>query len=327
MSKTMVERVRDFKLNYRDIKWISGKWFNGDKEITEINKKLLQSGYVTNGTSDLKNFKQTFIQMWGEEGPWPQLDIVTEAQKLIAEGYRVNKLAYPLNDKELKLINYLLVGKPEYAIFFYGVGGSGKTTICNIICQIFGRNNVYASNLIDISRFNIGLMEARLFYDDDMGSQITDAQVSRLKPMVTNGETKFEAKGVDPLQGNYRCKCLFCCNQPLRFDIQDEGMLRRIIYYSKNEKIINKDNSFYNKVYTKDELLDIVVAALSIDMTDWEQDFISETHSILKMNNSVWLYGMVSNYDTYVVNCDAANVYPFNKDNWLKIKNIFKQWG
>lgn len=325
----MIQRVRDFKieLDNRNVEWVSGKWFKNNIEITDIDKYLMRSGYVTNGSSDLKNFKTTFIKMFGEEGIWPQLDIVKKAEELIKNGYKVKELAYPLNSKELKIINYLLVGKPQYAIFFYGVGGSGKTTICNIICQIFGRNNVYASNLIDISRFNIGLMDARLFYDDDMGSQITDAQVSRLKPMVTNGATKFEAKGVDPIQGTYRCKCLFCCNQPLRFDLQDDGMLRRIIYYSKNEKIINKDPNLCDKIYTENELLDIVVAALSMDMSDWEKDFIKETHNILKMNNNVWLYGMCGNYDTYVNNCDNANVYPFNKDNWLKIKNIFSEWS
>lgn len=323
MSKTMVQRVRDFKLDNPNIRWISGKWFKDNEELKD-NRYFMM--YVRDGVSDLRNFKRTFIEMYGEDCNWPQLKIVDEAYELIHNGYKMNKLAYPLNEKELKIINYLLVGRPQYAIFFYGVGGSGKTTICNIICQIFGRHNVCASNLIDIGRFNSSVMEARLFYDDDMGSNITDAQISRLKPMVTNGETKFEAKGVDPVQGKYRCKCLFCCNQPLKFDIQDEGMLRRIIYYSKNEKIKIKDPSLADKEYTYEELLDIVVAALSVDMTNWENDFKAETREILRMNNSVWLYGMVETYDTYVAKCDAAGIYAFSESNWLKIKYIFDGW-
>lgn len=171
MSKTMIQRVRDFKidLDYKDVEWISGKWFKNKKEIDNINKFLTRTGHVKDGVNDLKNFKRTFIEVYGEEGPWPELPIITKAKELIRQGYKVEKLAYPLNEKELKILNYLLIGRPQYAVFFYGVGGSGKSTICNIFCQIFGRNNVFASNLIDISRFNIGLMDARLFYDDDMG--------------------------------------------------------------------------------------------------------------------------------------------------------------
>ena len=154
MGRNTKQLVESFHHNIPSFKWISGKWFLGDNEIKDVNKFLLINSYC--GTPrDVEIFKDIFIAMFGEDGDWPELPIITMAKELIAGGYVPEKLAYPLTDKELKIINYLLVGKPEYGIFFYGVGGSGKSTICRIICKIFGDNNCCFTPLQDISRFNI----------------------------------------------------------------------------------------------------------------------------------------------------------------------------
>ena len=144
--------------------------------------------------------------------------------------------------------------------------------------------------------------------------------------MITNGSTSFEAKGKTPRAGRYRCKCLFACNQPIKFDLTDTGMLRRIIYYRKNEKIQNVDNSLGNREWTQEELLDIVVKALSMDMTNWTKDFEEDTRRTIAESNSVWKYGMTSSYDAYSVACSTAGYAPYGLEKWKEYKEIFHSW-
>ena len=328
MRQSIKERVSLWHNQNPSFAWKNGKWFLGDNEIgkSRIDRYLLCNTDCRD-VNDCGKWRECFIALYGDdEADWGELPIVRLARQMLAEGKKPEKLAYPLNEKELKLFNYVLCGEPEYAIFFYGIGGSGKSSICNILCKIFGEDNCCYTSLQDLSRFNIELEGARLWFDDDISPYWSDAKSARFKPMVTNGHASFEEKGRTPHNGQYRCKCVFASNHPVKFDVTDTGMLRRIIYYKKDKKIENPDKALANKEYTYQELLNIVMAVLSVDMTDWEQDFIEDTRTTIMDNNTVWKYGMGSNYTTYCETCATAGYTPYGRDKWQEIQELFEEW-
>ena len=126
------------------LRFISGKWFYKDDEIKDIRKYMLVAGYSDNMT-ELDNIIDMYKVMYGESGVWPDLPIIKEAESL----KKLAPLCYPLKSKQLKIINYLLRHDEEIFFILTGVGGSGKSTFGNIICQIFD-NDTASLNLSDL---------------------------------------------------------------------------------------------------------------------------------------------------------------------------------
>ena len=265
-----------------------------------------------------------------EEGQWPQLPMLTKAKEKMESGYRPKELAYPLNEKELKIIHYLVDGDPKdtYAIFFHGVGGSGKSTICNLIASIFGDLDTSRCGFTQLGeKFSRETLAGkRLWYDADISANWSESATNTLKKVITHDTDQFERKGKNPYTAQYRCKALFCCNVAPKFDVTDTGLLRRIIYYSKNKKIENPDGNLANKKYTQDELIDIVIAALNTDISNFYKDFEKETKEIIMSTNNVAKYGICDDYETYKVQCRGAGVYPYAQEKWEKLRELFKEW-
>lgn len=325
---TPAQKAREFKREYPGITFINGKWFDRDKEIRNINKLLLTSG-ICRDVPDCNRFIDSYIAMYSEDTmdqEWPQLTIVKDALK-----EPIKPLVYPLTPKELLILYYLLFEKSQYVIFFHGVGGSGKSTVLDIYRQIFDYEgaNTAIMNLSDISHFNIQFANARLVLDDDCSPNITENQAARLKSMATNGAASFEGKGRTPWSGQYRCKIVVAGNTPMKFNLTDDGMLRRIVYYSKNEKIKNPNADFINKKYTREELMSFIRAAYELGKEyghEWVKVFTNETRKTIMESHSVGKYGMSGNYCTYEAMCATARVTPFGIENYMKIYNLFRQW-
>lgn len=334
---TEVHLYNALNSNGYKLELISGKWFLNGKEfslfgLNGIKDKLCTALPMYFGSEAISSkFIKWFVSTKNDvDGEWPELPIVTKAKAKIAEGYRPKGLAYPLNKKELKIIHYLINGDPEdtYAVFFYGVGGSGKSTICNLIASLFGNLDVSHCSFNSLTEkfARETLAGKRLWYDSDINANWSDRASNTFKKIITHDKDQFEKKGQDPYIAQYRCKCLFCCNVPPKFDLTDSGVLRRIIYYSKNEKIKNPNGNLVHKKYTEDELLDIAIAALLTDMTDWTNDFINETREIIMYTNNVAKYGMCENYETYLVACSSARALPYGIDKWQTLKEMFNSW-
>lgn len=340
MAKLKLDHVQVYK-QLKDmgfeVELISGKWFLNGKEYELYGKNGLYYNLINifpsyfgtfeNGEKWIKWFISTLND---EEGEWPELPILVKAREKIARGYRPEKLAYPLNTKELKIIHYLLDGDPRdtYAIFFYGVGGSGKSTICNLIASMFGAKDVSRCSFNSLTEkfARETLAGKRLWYDADINASWSDKASNIFKKIITHDSDQFEKKGKNPYQAQYRCKPLFCCNVVPKFDLTDSGILRRILYYSKNEKIQNPDGNLVNKKYTEEELVDIAVAALLTDMTNWTEDFIKDTHEIILSTNNVGKYGMEGTYTDYEFRCGQARVLPYGTEKWKTLREMFEQW-
>lgn len=317
---------------------IAGKWFINNKEYAYSGKGSIRSVLVEmlpdylGSRTKMDSFLAYIVDMHFEDGEWPEMERLAKAKEKIAAGYKPGELAYPLNEKELKIIHYLVDGDPKdsYAVFFHGIGGSGKSTVCNLIAQLFGRLDVSNCKFNSIGEkfARETLMGKRLWYDSDISvEKWSEYEASFLKKVITGDYDQQEKKGKDPYSTNYRCKALFCCNKAPKFDVSDSGLLRRILYYNKNVKFKNPIGGLDKRVYTEDELIDIICAALLTDMTDWVKDFEEETHKIIMESNNVWKYGMGDSYDTYCVACEAAGIrLPYGEEKWQLLRGLFNEW-
>lgn len=306
------------------LRFVSGKWFRGEdnEEIRNIDRFLLCNG-ITKDVSDSKKWKETYIAMYGETGLWPELPIIQEAKDTMD---KIGDMCYPLNEKQLIIINYLLRHDEEICFILTGVGGSGKSTFGNIICKIFG-DDTAALNLSDISNeFMLATAaDKRLIYSTEINSEKLNN--GKLKQLFSNEIITYNPKGMSPFQARCQSALFFNCNVVPKLDLCDSGLLRRILYYSMDKKIENPDPSLNKREWTHEDMVNIVRHALLVDMTDWQKKFEIETRYNLLKNNSVFMYYNEKNYEEYVRRCYNAGMRSFSEPNWREIHALIEGWG
>ena len=181
---------------------------------------------------------------------WYRPDIIDEAMQQKEEGYMPKEMPFPLDDKQL-IILYILLFHPELEVCFIttGIGGSGKSTFLNIIKQLFD-NDVSSTPIGDLGNPFI-LAEAlkhRLIASDELGTG--DVNLPVIKTIVSKQQIQVNEKFGATYTTRAQSALFWCCNQAPRIDIQDSGMLRRIIYYERNTKIKNPNPDLKNKKYS-----------------------------------------------------------------------------
>lgn len=303
------------------LKFISGKWFYDKTEIKDIRKYILSS-YAISSINELDGVIEMYKIMYGETGVWPELPIIEKARNL----KELKPLCYPLNNKQLKIINYLLRHDEEVFFILTGVGGSGKSTFGNIICKIFD-NDTASLNLSDLSDdFKLASgIDKRLIYSTEINSDEINNGV--LKQLFSNEEITVNPKYQQPYKARCQSAFFFNCNKNPKLDLSDTGMLRRILYYSMNTKIKNPDPTLNKKEWTEEDLVNIVAHALKVDMTDWKKDFEEETRYNLIKDNSVYRFKYVTEYKEYDKKCRESNLKPFSEPNWENIRDLLAEWG
>lgn len=326
-----------------NIDFISGKFFYEKNEIKNIDKYLGKIYYnhchkMVN-ERDLKYMKNGLINnpLSEDQDFWPRPKIIDEAMELMAEGYNPKQIPFPLDDKQL-LILYILLFHPEQEAFFIttGIGGSGKSTYLNIIRQLFD-NDVSSTPLGDLGEPFI-LAEAlkhRLIASDELGKGEVDLPV--IKTIVSKQKIQVNEKFGSTYTTQSQSALFFCCNKAPKLDITDTGILRRIVYYSRNSKILNPNPTFKSKIYTHEDLVDFVIYAYKVgewiykddDIDAWKEWFKLETNVYLCNSNNVGLFykeckrkGMlrdVESYKNYRDYCYDNGYKPYNRQNYDEI--------
>lgn len=305
------------------VEFKSGKWFVKEKDCKNIDAYLLRAIPTLTNLDELKKFKDVFITLHGEpDGDWYDLPIIEEA--MLTPDYK--PLCYPLNKKQMIIINYLLRHDEEVAFILTGVGGSGKSTFANIICQIFD-NDTAALDLADLSN-PFMLAEGigkRLIYSTEINSD--DMNNGILKRLFSNEVISVNPKNQKPYRQRCQSAFFFNCNNVPRLDLSDTGIMRRILYYNMNEKIKNPDPSLNKKAWTRADIVNIVKHAMDVDMTNWQDHFKEETRFNIVKDNSVYLLRNKDRYNEYVAGCHDKGLKAFSEPKWANIRNLLEEWG
>lgn len=286
-----------------NIEFISGKYFYNNEEIKNIDKYLgkIYYSYAHKfiNERDLNYMKNGIINnpMTDEIVDWPRPKIIDEALEMKAQGYKPKKCPFPLDDKQL-LIIYIMLFHPEQEVFFIttGIGGSGKSTFLNIIKQLFD-NDVSSTPLGNLGEPFIlaDALKHRLIASDELGSG--EVSLPIVKTIVSKQNIQVNEKYGSTYTTKAQSALFFCCNQAPKIDISDTGMLRRIVYYSRNTKIKNPNPALKNKKWTHEDLIDFVLCSMKVsflvkedDIDFWRFPFKNETNCYLLTTNSVGLY-------------------------------------
>lgn len=317
------------KLHEEGYSFISGKWFKDKTEIKNFSKELYNHKVIRpllQNDKDVQHIKDTFVDMYGEIGKWYEMPIIEEAKNLA----ELKPMCFPLNKKQLIIINRMLIGEDEKFYILTGIGGSGKSTFANIIKQIF-ENDCASLTLEDLGNdFKLATgINKRLVYADELNSD--DLNNGIIKTISSKQEISVNPKFERNYNAIWQGALLFSCNKPPKLDLSDSGIARRICYYSMNEKIKNPDTSLQKRVYTHEDLVNIVAHALRVDTTCWEELFKKETRDILRSNNSVYLCKNSSglkhtSYFEYSQMAKDKGLKPFSEPRWQSVKDLLLEW-
>ena len=350
-----LENIKSYHELYpldRQLVYLSGKWFIlGTKEeikdtlqyilksdiYLDISQRALFLGNVRNINDILdwlENYKIYPFEYNDKFGSWYPLKLTREVLSVSKDDYTtttlkcsevVKNLPYKLFKKEIYIINRLLFHPEDEIIYLiYGVGGSGKSTFLNIIKQMF-ENDVAPCSIDDLSN-DFQLAEAckhRLICSDEINT--SNFNNGKLKILASKQLVNLNPKNKTPYDIKSQSALIFATNKVPYLDISDTGIIRRILFYSKNKKIEKPDSRFQNYKFSHEELFSLAFTSYIMESSEWRLLFQKETHELLMKNNSVFL-AQTNDYEVYKNFCYKKGYKPFSENNFFDIKMIFDEW-
>ena len=287
----------------------------------------------------------------------------TETNK---KDYASKRLSYPIEPGDIsawdKLISTLYSKeerhKIEWAIgsivsgdskkiqkfmVLYGAAGTGKSTILNIIQQLFeGYYSVFDAKALGSSNNSFALEAFRtnplvaIQHDGDL-SRIEDN--TRLNSLVSHELMTINEKFKSTYASRFKCFLFMGTNKPVKITDAKSGLLRRLIDVSPSGNKLNTNE--YKKV-TKQvsfELGAIASHCLDVYLSDpgaYDDyvpttmlgasndfyNFIIDSYHVFKKENGTSLKAA---WEMYKVYCDEAKIaYPFSQRNFKEeLKNYF----
>lgn len=280
--------------------------------------------------------------------------------------YASRKLSYPLEAGSItayeKLISTLYSEeerhKIEWAIgsivsgdskkiqkfmVLYGAAGTGKSTILNIIQQLFeGYYSVFdakalgsSSNSFALEAFKSNPLVA-IQHDGDL-SKIEDN--TRLNSLVSHEMMTINEKFKSTYANRFKCFLFMGTNKPVKITDGKSGLLRRLIDVSptgnklepKEYKRMVKQVSFElgaiadhcHEVYLSDPgAYDDYIPTTMMSASNDFYNFVIDSFSVFKKEDGTTLKASWEMYKTY---CEEAKVpYPFSQRNFKEeLKNYF----
>lgn len=303
----------------------AGKWFRRGEEILNIYSYLYAAYRTINSDSDIDSIVRTFRLVYEDrDGSWGEPNIVKEARKL--DG-KLDPLPIPLTTEQLIIINRLLCPTNTKAFIIYGPSRTGKSTFGKMVCQIFGSHDVATLTLEDMDTpyALANCVGKRLCYGDELNEDTGHA--ARFKMIATKATTyvnkKYGRDGAETL----RCNMLFCTNKLPPFDLSDESLANRIIYYKMDKVISNPDEAMTMQRFDHKTLVNIVAHALRVDISGWEKRFEKTTRELLSKPNTVFMFKDESDYTEYERKCREANKTPYSATKFRDIRKTLWKWG
>jgi len=285
------------------------------------------------------------------------------------EDYASKKLSYPLEPGDLSAYDKLMSTlyseeerhKIEWAIgsivsgdskkiqkfiVLYGAAGTGKSTVLNIIQQLFeGYYTVFDARALGSSSNSFALEAFRsnplvaIQHDGDL-SKIEDN--TRLNSLVSHELMTVNEKFKSTYSNRFKCFLFMGTNKPVKITDAKSGLIRRLIDVSptgnklspQEYKTIMKQASFELgaiahhclQVYLSDpgKYDDYIPVAMLGASNDF-YNFVLDSYHVFKKEDGTTLKAAWEMYKTY---CDEAKVaYPFSQRVFKEeLKNYFRDY-
>lgn len=280
--------------------------------------------------------------------------------------YASKRLSYPLEDGDCPAFKRLIStlyseeerDKIEWAIgsivtgdsktiqkfmVLYGAAGTGKSTILNIIQQLFeGYYSVFdakalgsSSNSFALEAFKSNPLVA-IQHDGDL-SKIEDN--TRLNSLVSHEEMTINEKFKSTYSNRFKCFLFMGTNKPVKITDAKSGLLRRLIDVTpsgnklspKDYKTVTKQVSFElgaianycKEVYLSDPgRYDNYIPTMMMGASNDFYNFVVDSYHIFLKDDGTTLKAAWEMYRTY---CEEAKVpYPFSQRLFKEeLKNYF----
>ena len=225
----------------------------------------------------------------------------------------------------------------------YGAAGTGKSTILNIIQQLFeGYYSVFdakalgsSSNSFALEAFKTNPLVA-IQHDGDL-SKIEDN--TRLNSLVSHEEMTINEKFKSTYSNRFKCFLFMGTNRPVKITDAKSGLLRRLIDVTpsgnklspKEYKTVTKQVSFElgaianycKEVYLSDPgRYDNYIPTMMMGASNDFYNFMIDSYHVFSKDDGTTLKSAWEMYRTY---CEDANVpYPFSQRIFKEeLKNYF----
>ena len=131
----------------------------------------------------------------------------------------------------------------------YGIGGSGKSTVVDVLKHILGLRNIIAFNSAESSRFNNGTLPGKqlaIFSEagEDRNDQKFDsAHAQNIKSITSGDPVTCEAKGKDPITYCPNIDVITVSNPPPVIPMDRTAFMRRAVFlrWENPIKTVDKD--------------------------------------------------------------------------------------
>ena len=299
-----------------------------------LDEKLIFSNAETNK----KDYASKRLSYPLEEGPYPAFDKLISTLYSEEERHKIEWAIGSIVSGESKKLQKFMV--------LYGSAGTGKSTILNIIQQLFeGYYSVFdakalgsASNSFALESFKTNPLVA-IQHDGDL-SRIEDN--TRLNSLVSHEMMTVNEKFKSTYSNRFKCFLFMGTNKPVKITDAKSGLIRRLIDVSpsgnklspKEYRTITKQIEFElgaiayhcQEVYLDDpNYYDDYIPVIMLGASNDFYNFIIDSYHIFKKEDCTTLKAAWEMYKSY---CDEAKVsYPFSQRNFKEeLKNYFKDY-
>lgn len=236
--------------------------------------------------------------------------------------------------------------KIQKFMVLYGAAGTGKSTILNIIQQLFeGYYSVFDAKALGSSNNSFALEAFKtnpliaIQHDGDL-SRIEDN--TRLNSLVSHELMTINEKFKSAYSNRFKCFLFMGTNKPVKITDAKSGLIRRLIDVSptgnklgaKDYKETVKKVGFElghiayrcKQVYLEDPgYYDNYIPTVMLGASNDFYNFVLDSYFVFKKNDSTTMKAAWEMYKTY---CDEAKVtYPFSQRIFKEeLKNYFRDY-
>lgn len=381
-SKDLMIRGRDFYAIWDDERKM---WSTDEDDVTRLvdaelnkyvedNKEKLEGSVIVkymldSDSGSIDKFHKYCQKQMRDNYHMLDENLIFSNTELSRENYASKRLNYPLEAGDIsafdKLISVLYDPDERHKIewcigsivsgdskeiqkfmVLYGAAGTGKSTILNIIQQLFdGYYSTFdakalgnPNNSFALEPFKTNPLVA-IQHDGDL-SRIEDN--TRLNSLVSHELMSVNEKFKGLYETRFRCFLFMGTNRPVKITDGKSGLLRRLIDVhptgnklpAREYKRLTKQIPFelgaiaYHclQVYQEDpEYYDDYIPKSMLGASNDFYNFVCDSFSVFKKENGTTLKAAWEMYKTY---CDDAKItFPFNRRNFKEeLKNYFWEY-